>query len=232
MADGTSFPSAIFGPFVRRGLWFGTDRNLRYNWPNFHKSSTGLQTMTNRWQRFTVLVLLSAMGLLGACSPSASSVQFAIERTQSLWTPIPSQTPLPTYTSVPTYTPQPIVQVTVQVFEVVTPTPLPLITDYIQFGQTSRFRDAQGRTVIVGEVSNSGPFPLSGVRVSAQLYDNGGALVGVASERIAHEILLSGEASVFELRIPDPQRLGTVYELSVSEAKLAEITPVAPKPSA
>jgi len=181
---------------------------------------------------FVLLGVLSAMGLLGACSPSPSSVQFAIERTQSLWTPIPSQTPLPTYTSVPTYTPQPIVQVTFQVFEVVTPTPLPLITDYIQFGQTSRFRDAQGRTVIVGEVSNSGPFPLSGVSVSAQLYDNGGALVGVASERIAHEILRSGEASVFELRIPDPQRLGTVYELSVSEAKLAEITPVAPKPRA
>ena len=52
-------------------------------------------------------LILLAILLLSACSPSAEAVQQAIRETQSAWTPVPTQTAYPTYTPNPTYTAAP-----------------------------------------------------------------------------------------------------------------------------
>ena len=64
---------------------------------------------------------------LVACTPSAESIQTAIAQTQSVWTPIPSQTAYPTFTAPPTVYVTKIVIVT----STLSPTPLytPTVTN-------------------------------------------------------------------------------------------------------
>lgn len=65
-------------------------------------------------------LIVAAILILSACAPSAESIQQAIAQTQTVWTPIPTQTAYPTYTAVPT----------IFVTKIVTPTftPTPIFT--------------------------------------------------------------------------------------------------------
>ena len=67
-----------------------------------------------------IILIASILTLIAACGPSTNAIQTAISQTQTLWTPIHTQTKYPTLTFYPTYTLQPTIVITKIITEIVT----------------------------------------------------------------------------------------------------------------
>jgi len=67
----------------------------------------------------SILFLVFAVMIVGACTPTLSAIQTPVAQTVAAFTAVPSQTPYPTYTPYPTFTPIPTSTAT----PTMTPTP-------------------------------------------------------------------------------------------------------------
>jgi hypothetical protein len=89
--------------------------------------------------------------------------------------------------------------------------------DVVGFASLNAWADQNGGFVVVGQVVNNAPLALEFVRISAQLYDADGNLMGQQDDFVSSDLVLPGEYTPFSIIFTDGLPAGTVrYDLYAS----------------
>ncbi len=132
-------------------------------------------------------------------------------------TPIASSTPIGFGTTTPGFTP---------VAPTATPSPTPQTSQVIVLPNSSSYVDLSQTLHVIGEVKNNGATAVQFVNVKAVFYSRGGVELDDASVYAALNILLPGDKTCFDIRLPVPVGFGSYVFTDVSH-----VTSPPPPPS-